>query len=179
MPACSSKPGSGSSSTFARSRGRRTNPQFNVDTLPASLAAWQIGYRHLRELGGLRGHRKDQGPSSNTYWENLRFRNYADYTATATFRAGLAELIVLGCTQICAIMCAEAVWWRCHRRIVADYLISEGERVFHIMGAGKVEPARLNPAAVRQHDGTPVYPVPPSMAMTGRIGPEERRLAIP
>ena len=136
----------------------RTNPQFDADTLPASMAAWQIDYRHLRELGGLRGHSMDQGPSPNTYWENLRFRNYADYTATATFRAGLAELIVLGRTQICAVMCAEAVWWRCHRRIIADYLISEGERVFHIMGAGKVEPASLNPAAVRQHDGTLVYP---------------------
>ncbi len=135
----------------------RTNPQFNADTLPASMAAWQISYRHLRELGGLRGHRKDEGLSPNTYWENLSFRNYADYTATAAFRAGLAELSDLAHTQVCAIMCAEAVWWRCHRRIITDYLISEGGRVFHIMGAGKVEPAILNAAAVRQHDATLVY----------------------
>jgi uncharacterized protein (DUF488 family) len=135
----------------------RTNPQFNADTLPQSLTAWQIGYRHLRDLGGLRGRRKGQGPSANTYWENLSFRNYADYTATAAFRAGLGELHDLGRTHVCAVMCAESVWWRCHRRIITDYLISDGERVCHIMGAGQVEPATLNPAAVRQHDGTLVY----------------------
>jgi uncharacterized protein (DUF488 family) len=136
----------------------RTNPQFNADTLPESLAVWQIGYRHIRELGGLRGHRKDQGPSPNPYWENLSFRSYADYTATAAFRAGLAELHDLGRTHSCAIMCAEAVWWRCHRRIIADYLVSDGQPVNHIMGPGKVEPATLNLAAIRQHDGTLVYP---------------------
>ena len=140
---------------FPRSR---TNPQFNFDVLPESLAEWQIGYRHIHALGGLRGRRKDQGPSPNAYWENLSFRNYADYAATEAFRAGLAELRELGRTHACAVMCAEAVWWRCHRRIVADYLISEEEQVFHIMGPGKVEPASLNPAAVRQHDGTLVYP---------------------
>jgi uncharacterized protein (DUF488 family) len=122
------------------------------------LNAWRIGYRHLRALGGLRGHRKDQGPSQNTYWENLSFRNYADYTAATAFRAGLVELRDLGRSQICAVMCAEAVWWRCHRRIIADYLISDGARVFHIMAPGKVEPASLNPAAVQQHDGTLIYP---------------------
>ena len=136
----------------------RTNPQFNADTLPESLAAWHIGYRHLRELGGLRGRRTDQSPSRNTYWENLSFRNYADYTATAPFRAGLTELSEVGRTHVCAIMCAEAVWWRCHRRIITDYLISDGEQVFHIMGTGKVAPASLNAAAVRQHDGTLIYP---------------------
>jgi uncharacterized protein (DUF488 family) len=139
----------------------RTNPQFNADALSESLAAWQIGYRHLRELGGLRGRRKDQGPSPNTYWENLSFRNYADYTAIAAFRTGLGELRDLGGTHTCAVMCAEAVWWRCHRRIIADYLIAEGERVFHIMGPGKVAPATLTPAAVEQHDGTLVYPAAP------------------
>jgi uncharacterized protein (DUF488 family) len=136
----------------------RTNPQFNADTLPSMLSAWQIGYRHLRNLGGLRGRRKDQGPSPNTYWENLSFRNYADYTATESFHTGLQELQYLGRAHVCAIMCAEAVWWRCHRRIITDYLISDGERVCHIMGPGKLEPATLNPAAVRQHDGTLVYP---------------------
>ncbi len=136
----------------------RTNPQFNFDMLPASLAEWQIGYRHLRSLGGLRGRRKDQGPSQNTYWDNLSFRNYADYSATAALRAGLAELRELGRIHTCAVMCAEAVWWRCHRPIIADYLLSEGEQVFYVMGPGKVEPASLNPAAVRQHDGTLVYP---------------------
>ena len=140
---------------FPRSR---TNPQFNFDVLPASLTAWQIGYRHIRSLGGLRGRKKDQGPSPNTYWENQSFRNYADYAATEAFRIGLAELRELGRTHACAVMCAEAVWWRCHRRIIADYLIAEGASVFHIMGTGKIEPASLNPAAVWQHDRTLVYP---------------------
>ena len=140
---------------FPRSR---TNPQFNFDVLPESLAEWQIGYRHIQVLGGLRGHRRDQGPSPNGYWENLSFRNYADYTATAAFGAGLAELRDLGHIRNCAVMCAEAVWWRCHRRIIADYLLSDAEQVFHIMGAGKVEQAVLNQAAVRQQDGTLIYP---------------------
>ena len=136
----------------------RANPHFNSDTLPQSLNAWQIGYRHMRDLGGLRGRRKDQGPSPNAYWENSSFRNFADYTASAGFRAGLQELQHLGHTHVCAIMCAEAVWWRCHRRIITDYLISGGERVCHIMGLDKLESATLNPAAVRQDDGTLVYP---------------------
>ena len=140
---------------FPRSR---TNPQFNFDVLPASLAEWQISYRHIQTLGGLRGRGRDQGPSPNAFWDNLSFRNYADYTATAAFRAGLAELRELGRIHPCAIMCAETVWWRCHRRFIADYLIAEGERVFHIMGPGKVEPANLNLAAIRQSDGTLVYP---------------------
>jgi hypothetical protein len=78
----------------------RTNPQFNADALPESLAPWQIGYRHIRSLGGLREHPKDQGPSPNAYWENRSFRNYADYTATEPFRAGLAELRDLGRTHV-------------------------------------------------------------------------------
>ena len=140
---------------FPRSR---TNPQFNFDVLPASLAEWQIGYRHIQSLGGLRGHRTDQGSSPNGYWQNLSFRNYADYTATEAFRAGLGELRGLGRTNTCAVMCAEAVWWRCHRRIIADYLIAEGQQVFHIMGLGKVEAAALNMAVTRKHDGTLIYP---------------------
>ena len=136
----------------------RTNPQFNAEAMPTSLAAWQISYRHIQTLGGLRGRSKDRGPSPNTWWENLSFRNYADYAGTDAFRAGLTELRQLGHERTCAIMCAEAVWWRCHRRIIADYLLSAGEHVFHIMGAGKMVAAALTPAAVRQPDGTLVYP---------------------
>jgi uncharacterized protein (DUF488 family) len=136
----------------------RTNPQFNADVLPATLAAWQIGYRHIRTLGGLRGRRKDQPPSRNTFWENPSFRNYADYTATPDFREGMAELRELGRGHVCAIMCAEAVWWRCHRRIIADYLLAGGSEVFHILAPDKIERASMNPAAVREPDGTLVYP---------------------
>jgi len=94
--------------------------------LPENLAAWQIGYRHVQTLGGLRGRRRDEAPSPNAYWDNLSFRNYADYTATAAFRAGFVELRELGRIHPCTIMCAEAVWWRCHRRIITDYLIGDG-----------------------------------------------------
>lgn len=136
----------------------RTNPQFNFDSLPLSLADHEIGYRHIAALGGLRGRRKGAPPSPNGFWENTSFRNYADYTATEAFHAGLDELRELGRRFSCAIMCAEAVWWRCHRRLIADYLLAEGEQVLHIMGPGKLEPAKLNPAAVRQAEGIIIYP---------------------
>jgi uncharacterized protein (DUF488 family) len=135
----------------------RTNPQFNADTLPDALATFQIGYRHVRQLGGLRGRQKDQGPSRNSFWENASFRNYADYTASPDFRAGMAELVELDRTHTCAIMCAEAVWWRCHRRIISDYLLAGGHEVFHLLGPGKIERASMNQAAVREPDGTLVY----------------------
>ncbi len=70
----------------------------------------------------------------------------------------MAELRELGRTHTCAVMCAEAVWWRCHRRIIADHLLAGGQPVFHIMGPGKIEPARMNPAAVQEPDSTLVYP---------------------
>jgi uncharacterized protein (DUF488 family) len=152
----------------------RTNPQFNLDTLPVSLAESGIDYRHLARLGGLRGRRKDGPPSPNSFWENASFRNYADYTATEAFRAGLAELRELGETSSCAIMCAEAVWWRCHRRLIADYLLADGEEVLHIMGAGKLEPAKLNPAAVRRPEGTLIYPAQPDEARVPGDRPEPR-----
>src|SRR5689334_20723533 len=85
----------------------RTNPQFNADTFPEGLATWQIGYRHVRKLGGLQGRQRDQPSSHNTFWENPSFRNYADYTATPDFREGMEELRDLGRAHVCAIMCAE------------------------------------------------------------------------
>src|SRR5690606_23770756 len=109
----------------------RTNPQFNRDVLGAALAACQIGYAHSAALGGLRGRQQAAGPSPNGMWENASFRNYADYALTAPLREGLADLRDLGARQRTAIMCAEAVWWRCHRRIIADYLLAAGETVFH------------------------------------------------
>jgi uncharacterized protein (DUF488 family) len=136
----------------------RVNPQFNADSFPQALAALGIGYHHIARLGGLRGRRKDAAPSRNGFWENDSFRNYADYAATEAFREGLAELHELGRSHACALMCAEAVWWRCHRRIIADYLITGGEEVFHILGPGKIEKASLTPAAQREADGTLVYP---------------------
>jgi uncharacterized protein (DUF488 family) len=136
----------------------RFNPQFNADVLPATLARAGISYRHLVALGGLRHRPKGASPSPNTAWHNAAFQAYADYALTEPFRAGLDELLKLAGEHVCAIMCAEAVWWRCHRRIVTDYLLARRVEVRHIMGAGKIEPASLTPGAEPQSDGTILYP---------------------
>ena len=111
----------------------RNNPRFNLESLPGTLAAWRIGYEHIAELGGLRGKARAVAPSPNGYWRVRSFRNYADYAMTKPFAAGLARLRQLGAQRRSAIMCAEAVWWRCHRRIIADYLLAADERVMHIL----------------------------------------------
>ncbi len=136
----------------------RTNPQYNRDALPQALAPFQIGYAHFAALGGLRGKQRGAVSDANAFWQNQSFRNYADYARTQAFRDGLAALREAGRARPCAIMCAEAVWWRCHRRIIADYLIAGGETVLHILGPGHIEPARLTPAARPAEDGTLVYP---------------------
>jgi uncharacterized protein (DUF488 family) len=136
----------------------RTNPQFNGESLPKTLAPWQIGYEHIPALGGLRGKARNVEPSPNAYWRVRAFRNYADYALTKTFAAGLARLHELGGQHRCAIMCAEAVWWRCHRRIIADYLLAAGERVMHILGTAHVDEAGLTPSAAVCRDGTILYP---------------------
>jgi uncharacterized protein (DUF488 family) len=136
----------------------RTNPQFNIETLPTALAGFQIAYEHMPALGGLRGRSRTIPPAVNGFWENQSFHNFADYAMTDAFRAGLAHLRDRGHERRCAIMCAEAVWWRCHRRIVADYLIASGDSVFHIMGNGRLEPASLTPGAIVRPDGTVAYP---------------------
>lgn len=136
----------------------RTNPQFNADALPDALADAGIAYLHSAALGGLRHRKKGAVPSVNTFWRVKAFRNYADYAATDAFRMGLDELLTLARDHCCAIMCAEAVWWRCHRRIVADYLLAAGVPVAHIMGQNRIDPARLTPSAHLQYDGTLVYP---------------------
>ena len=136
----------------------RTNPQFNADALPEALVEAGITYRHLPALGGLRHRTKGALPSPNTLWRVAAFRNYADYAATDAFRMGLDELRALARDNCCAIMCAEAVWWRCHRRIIADYLLAEGVPVAHIMGHNKVVPAKLTPGVRSLPGGTLVYP---------------------
>ena len=125
----------------------RTNPQYNQDVLGEALAPYQVGYRRIAELGGLRGRSHDVPPETNGWWENRSFHNYADYALSDSFRDGLDQLVAIGRERRTAIMCSEAVWWRCHRRIVADYLLARDEAVFHLMGPGKVVPAKLTPAA--------------------------------
>jgi uncharacterized protein (DUF488 family) len=136
----------------------RFNPQFNTDVFPKALAEAGIGYRHTPALGGLRHRPKGAPPSPNGAWRNEAFQAYADYALTAPFRAALGELRLLARDRVCAIMCAEAVWWRCHRRIVADYLLAQGVAVRHIMAPGKIEAAALTPAAQPRPDGTIIYP---------------------
>jgi uncharacterized protein (DUF488 family) len=142
--------------------GSRAEKQgFNI-TLQRSLdpAAGDAGirYRHLSALGGLRHRKKGAPPSLNTFWHVAAFRNYADYAATEAFQTGLNELRALSRDNCCAIMCAEAVWWRCHRRIIADYLLTQGVPVMHIMGRDNIDPAKLTPGAQALPDGTLVYP---------------------
>jgi len=136
----------------------RTNPQFNAEALPETLAGAEIFYRHLPALGGLRHPKKGAARSLNTFWQVAAFRNYADYAATEAFRTGLDELRALSRDNCCAIMCAEAVWWRCHRRIIADYLLAQGVPVMHIMGLHKIDPAKLTLGAHVLPNGTLVYP---------------------
>ncbi|HWI39546.1 MAG TPA: DUF488 domain-containing protein [Burkholderiales bacterium] len=130
----------------------RTNPQFNTDVLPAALADAQIGYEHIAALGGLRSRRRDVDPQVNGFWENKSFHNYADYAMGDAFQAGFQHLREIGRERPVAIMCAEAVWWRCHRRIIADYLLAAGEDVRHIMADGKIIEARMTNSAQREGD---------------------------
>jgi uncharacterized protein (DUF488 family) len=141
--------------TISRSHA---NPQYNHDVLTEALAQYRIGYEHIAALGGLRGRKHDISPSVNAFWQNQSFHNYADYALTEEFHAGLARLRVLGHERRSAIMCAEAVWWRCHRRIIADYLLAAGETVLHILGQGRIEPARLTEAARPAPDMSLTYP---------------------
>ena len=139
----------------------RTNPQYNQDALPRELAPHGIAYEHIAGLGGLRGRKAEVPPDVNGYWENQSFHNYADYAMTSpAFREGLGRLMALARTERCAIMCAESVWWRCHRRIITDYLLAAGEDVFHIVGGEVPEPAKLTPEARPAGEGTLAYPGP-------------------
>jgi uncharacterized protein (DUF488 family) len=133
----------------------RHNPQFNRETLSKTLRAARIGYVHLRKLGGLRHTQRD---SSNMGWRNASFRGFADYMQTSEFEAGLKRLIKLAGQKRSAIMCAEAVPWRCHRSLIADALIVRGIRVDDIMSMKRSQAHSLIPfARVQGHHVT--YPV--------------------
>jgi len=135
----------------------RTNPQYNREALPQSLEPFGIGYEHIASLGGLRGRAREVPLELNAFWQNDSFHNYADYALGDDFRDGLSRLRQLGHEQRCVIMCAETVWWRCHRRIITDYLLAAGERVFHILGADHVEEAHMTDVARLRADGRLVY----------------------
>jgi uncharacterized protein (DUF488 family) len=125
--------------------GSKRYPQFNKEALAESLTPHGIGYEHFPELGGKR---KSKPDSRNSAWRNASFRGYADYMETEQFQKGIERLLsVAEETGPAAIMCAEAVWWRCHRSLIADYLKVRNVEVLHILGANKVEPHPYTPAA--------------------------------
>ena len=132
----------------------RHNPQFNRPALSRSLHAGKLGYRHLKTLGGLRHARAD---SINLGWRNASFRGYADYMQTEEFAAGLARLERISRRRPTAIMCAEAVPWRCHRSLIADALTVAGWRVLHIQSRRTARPHRRTPF-LRVRGGTLRYP---------------------
>ena len=126
----------------------RRNPQYNLEILPIELVDYGIGHMRIAELGGLR-HASDVPADVNAFWTNRSFHSYADYALSESFQEGLERLLRASVARRTAIMCAEAVWWRCHRRIVADYLINAGRAVFHLMGKSNAQQASMTGAAVR------------------------------
>ena len=130
----------------------RHNPQFNRETLPASLESAGIGYMHMPELGGLRRSTSD---SVNTGWQNASFRGYADYMQTPEFDGAIEHLIRLISRERIAIMCAEAVPWRCHRSLIADALLVRGIRTEEIVSTTRTRTHVLTPFA--QVDGSRIF----------------------
>ncbi len=122
----------------------RYNPQFDRGVLPGTLEAAGVGYRHLPGLGGLR-HARPNSP--NTGWRNASFRGFADYMLSPEFARSLEELVVLARKETVAIMCAEAVPWRCHRMLIADALLVRGIETQHILGVHHCQRHRLTPMA--------------------------------
>lgn len=116
--------------------GSRRYPQFNKEALEISLPKNNIQYVHLKNLGG---RRKVNPDSKNTAWRHSAFRGYADYMETEDFKEGIKTLEKIAIKQRTAYMCSEAVWWRCHRSMVSDYLKAHDWKVMHIMGVGKEE----------------------------------------
>ncbi len=140
----------------------RHNPQFNLDSLPASLAAAGIAYKHMPGLGGLRHAHAD---SPNSGWHNASFRGYADYMQSAEFAENLDRLVELARAQRCALMCAEAVPWRCHRSMIADALLVRGVRVEDIIGPHGRKPHALTSFA---HVDGPYLTYPPPAVKDAR-----------
>jgi len=125
--------------------GSKRYPHFNKEALAESLSSRGIRYEHFPELGG---RRKSNPDSRNTAWRNASFRGYADYMETERFQQGIERLLdVAAEAGPTAIMCAEAVWWRCHRSLISDYLKSHEVEVLHVLGANKVEPHPYTSAA--------------------------------
>ena len=124
--------------------GSRRYPQFNKENLALALSGIDVAYYHMPELGGRRAPLKD---SKNTAWRNSGFRGYADYMERPEFQKGIEVLLKIAGQTRTAVMCAEAVWWRCHRSLIADFLKAGGVEVIHILDAKKTEPHPYTSAA--------------------------------
>lgn len=137
--------------------GSRRYPQYDADALEHSLADRQIDYWYLPPLCGRRSKRELEGAIPESFWTNASFARYAAYARSDVFAQGLSELLLRARSQRCAVMCSEAVWWRCHRRIITDHLLALGVAVRHIMARGKIDEANVTQGA-RIEDGKVVYP---------------------
>jgi uncharacterized protein (DUF488 family) len=143
----------------------RRHPHFDTGALAVSLPERGVAYAHLARLGGWRHAGRD---SPNGAWRNVSFRGYADYAMGEEFADGLAQLRRLAAARRTAMMCSEALWWRCHRRLVADRLVVGGDSVCHIGPDGRASEHELTPFATVGHDGRITYPAseakPPTSA---------------
>lgn len=138
--------------------GSTKYPQFNADALEVALAGHGVGMHRLENLTGRRPVSKTVPLEVNAWWKVRSFHNYADHALSDGFGAALAALRSLGGQGATAVMCAEAVWWRCHRRLIADHLLAHQDQVLHIMGPGKVQAAELSAGAVVDGDAGVTYP---------------------
>jgi uncharacterized protein (DUF488 family) len=141
----------------------RRHPHFHAEALARDLAARGVAYAHLPRLGGWRPARSD---SPNGAWRNTSFRGYADYAMGEEFATGLAQLRELATTRRTAMMCSEALWWRCHRRLIADRLVADGDTVCHIGSDARASAHRLTPFAVVGPDRQITYPGSPQAPAT-------------
>lgn len=144
--------------------GSRRHPQFNREALEVTLWEAGIAYRHEADLGGRRGApaKGATTPSPNTGWRNASFRAYADHLSTPVFEAAIARVLEASGSGPVALMCAEAVPWRCHRQLISDALVGRGVEVRHIVGAAEPAPHELNAMAVVDGAGRVTYPGPRS-----------------
>lgn len=138
----------------------RAYPHFAEETLRAALAERRIGYEHVEALGGRRARSKTVPPETNAGWEVQSFHNYADWALGDSFQRALDALLRRARTVRVAVMCSEAVWWRCHRRIITDWLIARGEPVLHLLDETHAQQATLTPFA-QLRDGRVTYPATP------------------
>ena len=145
----------------------RRHPHFHTDALARSLPERGLAYVHLLRLGGWR-HADAESP--NRAWRNLSFRGYADYAMGDEFAAGLARLRALAAAQPTAMMCSEALWWRCHRRLVADHLVVAGDTVCHISSDGRATAHQLTPFATVGSDGQITYSAASQTSVPGGDG---------